>query len=133
VEPEETAMTAARRMGARNVGSLVVVDSERRPIGMLTDRDLAIQVVGHGLDPAEVRVMELMSAPPVELSESASVEAVLEVMRERGIRRIVIVGADRALAGVVSLDDVLTHLAEIARNVADVLEKSSPQRLAHEA
>jgi predicted transcriptional regulator len=55
-EKEETAQAAGRRMAARNVGTLVIVDAAERPVGIVTDRDLALRVVGMGRDPSLVLV-----------------------------------------------------------------------------
>ena len=64
VEVGETVRVAAHRMGSRNVGSLVVVDRARRPIGVVTDRDLTLRVLARDFDPRETLVGEVMTAKP---------------------------------------------------------------------
>lgn len=129
----ETAQVAAARMRARNVGSLMVVDDERRPIGILTDRDLALRVVAEGASPLELTVGDVMSREPFTITETAPVEEALGLMRAHGVRRLVVVGKHGALVGVVSLDDVMGWLASEFRSVTGVLERSSPKSLRREA
>lgn len=130
---EESVQVAAARMKARNVGSLMVVDDDRRPIGIVTDRDLAVRVVAEGVSGLELDVADVMSSPPITIADTAPVEDALGLMRSQGIRRLIVVGKDGALVGVVSLDDVLSWISNEFRSVTAVLERSSPKSLKREA
>ena len=129
-ELHESVLVAAERMAARNVGSLVVVDDHRIPIGILTDRDVTLRAVAPGRDPRGTTVQELMTPRPESLPQEASVEEALAHMREHGLRRLLLTEPDGSLAGVVSLDDIVVHLAEELTEVARLLAKSSPAVLA---
>jgi CBS domain-containing protein len=128
--PGETAQAAAGRMRSRNVGMLVVVDSRSHPIGVLTDRDLALSVVASGSDPHQVQVMEVMTPDPTCLAEDRNTDEALAVMQRRGVRRLPVVNARGLLVGVVSMDDVLQTAAARLAAVSRVIDTSSPRRLA---
>ena len=125
IEPGATARDAARRMETFSVGSLVVVDDER-PVGMLTDRDLALKILEEERDPGEVSVRELMSEDLVTLAPDASLRKAIEVMKEEGVRRLPVVDADGKLKGVVAADDVLEILARELGQLAAVVRAMPP-------
>ena len=126
----ETARVAAQRMAARNVGSLVVTGGDGKPVGIVTDRDLALRCVAAGLEPDVATIDGLMSGEPVTIRETESIERALGRMRENEIRRLVVVNDDADLVGVVSLDDVLAMLAIDLKRASGLLEVSSPRRVA---
>ena len=126
----ELVQAAAQRMGSRCVGTLVVVDAQDRPIGMLTDRDLALRVVGAGGDPLLVTVADVMTGQVEVIREDASIETALAAMRQHGVRRLPVVDADGRLAGIVSLEDVVALLAREMAAIGDFLQRTSPSRMA---
>lgn len=91
VEANETAQIAAHRMDSRNVGSLMVLDAQRHPVGIVTDRDLTTHVVGRGLDPSEVPVSDVMSPNPITATADSSVAKAISLMRSIGVRRLPVV------------------------------------------
>jgi len=131
IEADAMARVAAHRMAARNVGSLIVVDEQRHVIGLVTDRDLALRVVGQGRDPHMTRIADVMTPHPDTVGEETSVEDALAVMRTRGVRRLPVVGQSGSLAGVVSVDDILVDLAQEFGELSRLIEHSSPQVMAH--
>lgn len=131
IEPEAVARAAANRMAARNVGSLLVVDGRRHVLGVVTDRDLALRVVGQGRDPGRTRVVDVMTPHPDTVSEDTAVEDALAVMRARGVRRLPVLGPGGALVGVVSVDDVLVLLAQEFGELSRLIDHSSPRLMAH--
>lgn len=126
----ETAQAAAQRMRSRNVGMLVVVDGSSHPIGVLTDRDIAMSVVAAGQDPHLVAVVEIMTPDPTCLADDRNTDEALSVMQRRGVRRLPVVNARGLLVGVVTMDDVLQTVAERLSAVSRVIDTSSPRRLA---
>ncbi len=129
-EGKEMARAAARRMSPRCVGTLVVLDESRKPVGILTDRDLAVRVLAEGLNPDTTPVADVMTRHPSTVSENAAIEDVLALMRSKAVRRMPVVDKQGRLVGLVSVDDVLTLLAEEFRHLGKLLEKSSPKSLA---
>ena len=129
----EDVHTAARRMESRCVGTLVVLDEHEHPIGIVTDRDIALRVVGQGRNPEETSVGDIMTRSPKTLSESAPISGALNAMHAEGVRRLPVVEDAGRLVGMVTLDDVVTQLAEELRHVATGIEESSPRTLAETA
>jgi CBS domain-containing protein len=126
----ESARAAGQRMGARNVGTLVVVDERGRPTGILTDRDLALRLVGKGEDPDTLNVGELMTSDLATVREGGTVEDAVLRMRRAGCRRLPVVDDDGKLVGIVSLDDLFQHFAREFGMLSELLEESSPRSLA---
>jgi len=113
-----TAEDAAQMMRASHIGNLVVVDpsDNRRPVGIITDRDIAIEVVAQGLAPGQTPVGSFMSAPVVSLREDDGFIAALDKMSAHGVRRAPVVDRDGHLKGLVSVDDLVPLLArELAK------------------
>lgn len=106
---------AARLMREHHVGSLVVVVdrlSERVPVGMLTDRDIAVAVVAKELDPRVLTVGEVMGRELHTVREQDGIGDALRLMRERGVRRLPVLTHSGALAGILTIDDLLELVAE---------------------
>ena len=106
---------AAKLMRENHIGSLVIVDDSGRgriPVGMLTDRDIAIAVVAQALDPRTLTAGEVMSGELVTANEQDDMLDTLQRMRRRGIRRVPVLTAAGTLAGIVTLDDLLELVAE---------------------
>ena len=117
--PEATLGDAAKLMRAQHVGSIVVCDEGRRPVGILTDRDIVVEVLAADLDPRTVKVGEVMSRNPATALEDDELTWALKVMRDHGVRRLPVVKAGGQLAGIVALDDLLSSAAT---SLADVVQ-----------
>lgn len=122
---ETTVAAAAKLMRHGHVGSLVVVDQmnggKRMPAGIVTDRDIVIEVVSVGLDPNVITVGDIMERELVVGRESDSVLETLEIMRFKGVRRLPTVGPDGQLVGIVTVDDLLEILAEELSELAKIV------------
>jgi len=119
---DESVRAAAFEMRRHHAGCLVVVDRrdvERIPRGIVTDRDLVVEVLALGIDPNAVTVADVMSRPPATCGEEDTLYGVIETMRMRGVRRLPVVGARGQLTGLLNADDVLdalgTHLRELSQ------------------
>ena len=124
--PDESAQAAAQRMAARQVGSLLVVDDAHRPVGIVTDRDLALGVVGKALDPVVTSVESIMTHGPTVVPEDTETSVAIEHMQTHGVRRLPVVAADGKLVGILSIDDVFVQLANEMQHAATLLVRSSP-------
>jgi len=120
--PTATCSAAARMMREANVGAVVVVEGSK-PLGLVTDRDLAVRVVGEGLDPGRVELAKIMSGEPIFLSERRSVESVISVMRDLAIRRVMVVDDEGDLIGVIAMDDLLLRVATDLGGLAEAIRK----------
>jgi CBS domain-containing protein len=127
VAPDETIHQAACRMRDHAVGMLVAVDDTGRPIGVVSDRDLAIRALadGHAVD---APVATVMTMNPRTIAEEAPLETVLSLMRYGGVRRLPVVDRHGKLAGLVALDDVMSLLAEELTMIGGLLARQLPCR-----
>jgi CBS domain-containing protein len=126
--PDTTVREAAHRMLSRKVGALVVVDGGGTPVGILTDRDITVQVVAQGADPTTVRVGTLIRRKPIVIRDDAGILDATRLLSRRGIRRLPVVNRAGKLVGILSLDDLLmllgSELGHIASTLASELGRS---------
>jgi CBS domain-containing protein len=125
VAPETTISEAAQLMRQHHVGDVVVVTEaggRRQPVGIVTDRDVVVEVVATGLDPAVLTVGDIMVPDLATVPEKTGVFEAIRYMRDQGVRRMPVVGEDGSLIGILALDDLLELLGEelgaLARLVA---------------
>ena len=100
-----TAEDAAKKMRDENIGDVLVVDDEQILCGIVTDRDIALQVVAAGVDPKALRLDDIASKDVASLPPGATVETAARVMRDKAVRRLPIVDRGKPV-GVVSLGDL---------------------------
>ena len=131
-EPGETAWQAAVRMRQRAVGTLVIVNEARKPIGIVTDRDLTERVIADSRDPNETLMQDVMTRDPVTIGEDDSVQRAVDLMREGEIRRLPVVSEDGTLVGLLSLDDLLMRLAEQMSKIGQLVRRETPRAVAEE-
>jgi len=123
---QTSAVEAATLMRHKHVGDLVVVDNpedEGIPLGIVTDRDLTVEVLGKGLDPAKTTVGSLMHKPVVIAHETEDTSIVIERMRTHGIRRIPVVANEGEVIGIIALDDLLRLFVKDASALLDVMSR----------
>jgi CBS domain-containing protein len=104
---EETLQEAARKMRIHDVGSLVVRDPDGRLAGMLTDRDIVTRAAAVGLDLAQTAVAIATSSAVITCREDDTLEEAARIMEAHAVRRLVVLGPDEALAGILSVDDLV--------------------------
>jgi CBS domain-containing protein len=126
----ESVQAAAERMHQRTVGLLVILNDAKHPIGIVTDRDLAIRVVAGGKDPYTTLVGHVMTPEPKTVSEETPIESALSLMRSGGFRRLPVVDQNGKLVGLVTLDDILMLLAEEFTDVGRLLARETPRAAA---
>jgi CBS-domain-containing membrane protein len=114
--PGETLREAAAEMEKCDIGVLPVGEHDRL-VGMITDRDIAIRGVAHGLGP-EARVRDVMSAEVKYCFESDEVEALAYNMADQQIRRLPVLSEQKRLVGIVALADMATSKDALAPTVA---------------
>lgn len=117
---------AAQLMRENHVGTIVVVkerDGRRVPVGILTDRDIAIAVVAKALDADLLRVEEVTGPELVTVKLTDGVAQTIELMRAKGVRRVPVVDERGALAGIVTADDFVDFLAEELTALARMISR----------
>jgi CBS domain-containing protein len=107
--PERSVREIAEMMRERNVGSVVLIE-EQRPVGFLTDRDLTVSVLADGRDLGD-HAADHASTPVITANAEMQVEEAAELMVRHGVRRLVIVDAER-LIGILTLDDIASRTGD---------------------
>jgi CBS domain-containing protein len=110
-----TVLEASRLMRQHHVGALVIVvstDGVNKPAGVITDRDLVVEIMAAGLAPEEVQVGEVVTEALYSVVESEGIFETMHLMHEHGIRRLPVVDIRGELQGIVTLDDLVSLLAE---------------------
>jgi CBS domain-containing protein len=121
-----TIAEAARLLRQHHTGDLVVTDDSdgtREPVGIVTDRDIVMEVVAKGQDPDRTRVGDIMTSPLVVASGSEDVATAVERMRTHGVRRLPIVGDGDTVLGILTLDDLYRVLAEQTAALVGIVTK----------
>jgi CBS domain-containing protein len=127
---DTTVAEAANLMRHRHVGDVVVVDQadgDRRPIGIVTDRDIVVEVVAAGLDAKAIKVGDLVVGRLVTAEERDGCAATVRLMAAKGVRRMPVVNAAGALVGIVTIDDLLPQLAAQLADLSELAARGREQ------
>lgn len=124
--PTDNVINVAEIMKRENIGSVPVVDNDQsqKLIGIITDRDLAMKVVGEGLEAKSTRVEAVMTRKVVTCRSDDELQVALDAMSEKQLRRIVIVDNVNKILGVISQADVATRgnqpekTAEVVKDIS---------------
>jgi CBS domain-containing protein len=131
---DTTVAEAAKLMRHHHTGSVVIVEENggvgRIPVGIITDRDIVIEVCAPGLDPALLTLGEVMSRDLVTVRESEGALETMEIMRYRGVRRLPVVGPGGELVGIITVDDLLEVLGEELGELTKVLAREQAREAA---
>jgi CBS domain-containing protein len=120
VEPETTALVVAQLMRQHHIGALVVVDAidKNKPVGIITDRDLVLELMAEDLAPAVFTAGDIMSVDLVQANLEMDAMEAVQLMRKHRLRRLVLTNSDGHLAGIVSMEDLLALLSRELSNLA---------------
>lgn len=135
VNRDEPIREAVRLMRAHHVGDVIVVvetqDGHRRPVGVLTDRDIVIELLAAGIDIDAVAVGDTMSFELLTAREDDELVDTVGRMREHGVRRVPVVDDRGALVGILSVDDIIEIVAEEVSGLAGLIRREREQEIAH--
>jgi CBS domain-containing protein len=134
VEADATIVACARMMHDGRVGSIVVVENrgkKAKPVGILTDRDIATRVVAFELDARTLTAGDVMTPPLVSAQDNEDVIAVLARMRAHGIRRLPVIDAEGNLVGIVAAVDLLEVLSAEVDGLVRILKSEQIQEVNH--
>jgi CBS domain-containing protein len=120
--PDATCQEAAQRMRGAGVGCVVVTEADR-PVGVVTDRDLAVTVVASARDASQVSLREVMAGEPIFLGRDRDLAQVIETMRLQGVRRLPVVDESGYLEGILTLDDLLLLLSDQLAGLAETVRR----------
>ena len=117
---------AAGLMRKHHVGTLIIIDEHdgvSTPVGIITDRDLVVEVLPRDMDLHRIRLEEVMTGSPLTAGEADDLYETLEKMWLKGVRRVPVVDHRNNLIGVLSTDDVLEVLARELSGVIKLFER----------
>ena len=127
----ETSITdAARIMRDRHVGCLVVTegdDNPLEPVGILTDRDIVIEVIAKNVDLDKVTVGDIMTYTLIKVNTQDTILDTAQRMRARGIRRVPVIRDTGELTGILALDDILALLSEELSLLTKITSREAEQ------
>jgi CBS domain-containing protein len=133
VTPTTTLAECAQIMRAQHVGSVVVIDDQGQrdnPRGIVTDRDIVIETVAVGLDPATLTAGDVMTTPLATVRDGDDILDALARMREHGVRRLPVLDDAGHLSGIVAVDNLLEAMAEQLDAVVRVLKAEQTRETA---
>ena len=112
--PGDKVAKAAKKMKKSDIGSLPIVENKenKKLVGIITDRDLALKVIGKGRNPKSTKIKEVMTKKVVTCRTTDEVQKVLNLMAEHQLRRIPVVDKNNHVVGVIAQADVATRFDE---------------------
>lgn len=105
VTPDATLGQIAKKMRDSDIGAIPVC-KEGKPVGIVTDRDIAIRTLADGKDPMKLKAQDVMSAGVVYCRDTEEAEDAIRLMESKKIRRLPVLDKSEGVVGMVSLDDV---------------------------
>jgi len=126
---QDSIVTAAQLMRQHHVGCLVVVE-DHKPVGILTDRDLVLEILAAEVSPDDVTLGDIMSFELLTAWETDSIWETLQRMRVKGVRRVPVVDDKGVLAGILSSEDLLEVLSEELSQLAKLSNREQQRESA---
>jgi len=109
LEPKEILMSAVEKMNFNNVSCVVVVE-DKKPTGILTERDI-IQIIGHNINLNVTRLVSVMKSPVIAISEEIDIPEAANLMVINSLRRLVVVDGEHNIIGIVTQTDIIKNLS----------------------
>ena len=128
--PTDTVSKAAQLMKDEDVGSIPVIEDEQtmKLIGIVTDRDLALQVVAPERDASTTQVEDVMTYEVITCRASDDVQKAVDAMAQHQLRRMPVIDSDHRIVGIISQADVATRVEkseEVAEMVKDISQPTA--------
>jgi len=130
IDPSADCVAIAQLMRDEHVGFLVVVqegDPKRKPLGVVTDRDLVLQVCARDVDMHGVTAADVMSRDPLIARENDDLSDLMQAMRIDGFRRVPVVNENGALIGIIAIDDAIDVIAGLLCDVSGSIRNEQRQ------
>lgn len=126
VDKKDSILDAARLMRQHHVGTVIVTerpDGERTPVGILTDRDITVELVAQDVDVSSVCAADVMSDELVTLSPEVGIMEALHLMKDEAVRRAPVINENGELIGILALDDIIELIAEQLLAVVNLMNR----------
>ncbi|MFA9516207.1 CBS domain-containing protein [Halopenitus sp. H-Gu1] len=124
-DPETSVAGLAATMDEEGVGSIVITSGDA-PVGIVTDRDLTVRVLGEGVDPAGQTAEDVMTSDLCTVESNAGFYEASNLMAENGIRRLPVCEGD-SLVGIITADDLNELLADEQQQFAEIIRAQRPE------
>ncbi|MDP1557488.1 MAG: CBS domain-containing protein [Nitrosomonas sp.] len=134
LQGNDTALDAAKLMRQHHIGDVIVVEIRQGvpiPVGIITDRDLIVEIVATELDVTVITVGDIMAKELFTIKESMDIFDAIQYMRRKTVRRLPVVSEDGGLVGILTLDDVLALLSEELLNLAKLVGYERKKEIRH--
>ncbi|MDQ3840440.1 MAG: CBS domain-containing protein [Thermoproteota archaeon] len=112
-DTRKTAQDVAQMMVKKRVGSVVIMDKDSHPIGIVTERDIVKRVCTRNVAASRIKLEQIMSAPLITIMSYDSVDTASRVMVQNNIKRLVVLEEDNRIVGLISVTDITRRLAKI--------------------
>ncbi len=122
LQPDTSALEAARQMKAKRHGFAIIASSSGSPEGIVTEWDYLSKVVAEGKDPARVKLAEIMTSSLVSVDAGEGLDQVAQLMAQKGIRRVLVLKDHRVL-GVITASIMLSRLKEYIDRVSSQIAR----------
>merc|ERR1711939_1200014 len=110
LKENDSILQAAKLMKEQGVGVLPVVDNNRKPCGIVTDRDIVIRCIGEGHDYNQCKMKDVLSKNVQKIYEDQTIDEALDIMKKNQLRRLVCVDRNDKLCGVLLLGDLVRNI-----------------------
>lgn len=134
VSRSEPVREAINLMRTRHVGDVIVVDRQGDmllPVGILTDRDIVVELLAEDVDLDTVSIGDVMSDQLVTIPEDTGLLDSIKYMQTKGVRRLPVIDHQGSLVGIITIDDVLELVAELLRDLATLIQKEQTHEIKH--
>ncbi len=125
-QQNETIVETAKLMRDYHVGNVIVIEERNNlnyPVGIVTDRDIVIELIAKEVDVNSVTLGDVMYREITVAKEDDDINDTIKLMRQKGIRRLPVVDTDGALVGIVTMDDLIDLIAEQLKDLAGLIGK----------
>ena len=134
IQRDATIQEAAKLMRQFHVGAIIVIDKPNGgtiPVGVVTDRDLVVEVMATELDETVITVGDIMIQELFTIKENAAPHEAIELMRHKTVRRLPVVDETGELVGILTLDDALQLLSEQLLDLAKLVRYEQKKEVRH--
>ena len=114
INDNPSALDVAKLMAKHRIGSIVVIEGDnKRPVGMVTERDIIKKVAAQNKSADQIAVRHIMSSPLITVKSIDSIDTAAETIAENRVKRLVVLEQDGSMVGILSVSDIAKKLARI--------------------
>lgn len=124
ISDDASLINAALAMKQNNIGDVVVVKNDK-PVGILTDRDIVVKVAANDVNLSDIKVSDVMSSNLLILKADQGINAAINAMREKSVRRAPVIDGQNKLIGIATVDDLLILLASELKQLSDIIAQQA--------